>query len=502
MSDNLLRSVAIVGGGVAGWMAAAALSRVLRGGTAIHVVAGPCPPEDDVHATEMATLPAIGRFHENLGIDEAEMLRVTDGTFRLGTAFYDWSAAGRSYFHPMGEIGANLNGIAFRHHWLKLREAGAVIPFEDFSVSGTAARTGKFTRPATDKRSVLSTLEYGYHLDSVRYAGLLRRQALQRGVTETTTATMAAQLHNETGFVEALIVDGGARVEAELFIDCTGLLIEGALKCGFEDWTRWLGCDRVVSIATSAMDSLPPCTRATACASGWQWQIPLKHRTGNGYVYSSAHVGDEEAMVGLLGNLEGEAIGEARTMRFTSGRRKQLRAKNVVALGPAAAVLEPLESASLHLIQASISRLLALFPDRTFSQIEADEYNRVVGGEIERLRDFLILHYHATKRSDTPFWNHCRTMEVPDTLGHKLEQFRSRARIVLYDEETFGEPSWASVLIGQDIVPRRVDPFMETLNLDELRKQAQRIHSVIRQGADSMPSHRTFLEKYCAARTG
>jgi tryptophan halogenase len=494
MPDNLLRSVAILGGGTAGWMAAVALNRILRGKVAISVFGD----TDTAFPTEIGTLPALRAFHELvLGIDEADLLCKTGGTFRLGTMFEDWGAKGSAYFHPLGEIGANLNGIGFRHHWLRLREAGAVDAYADFSVGGMAARAGKFAKPSTDKRSVLSTLDYGYHLDLARYGAYLRELALSRGVTRSEARVTGARQNGETGFVEALVLEDGGEAEADFFIDCTGILIGDTLKHGFEDWNAWLPCDRMVSMDSAAAAQLPPFMHAIAREAGWQWRIPLQDRTGNGLVYSSAHMGEDAATAALLANLDGAATGEPQYASLRSGRRTVLRDRNVLALGPAAGMLEPLESASLHMIQVGIARLAELFPGRNHSPLEAAEYNRVVGAEFERLRDFLILHYKVTQRDDSAFWNHCRTMEVPELLERKITQFQSRGRLVLYDEETFAEPSWTAVMIGQGLMPGRTDPFMSNFGVEQLRGQAQRIHSVICQGVDTMPPHRLFLERLC-----
>ena len=496
MSDNSLRSIAIVGGGVAGWMAAAVLSRILRGKTAVTLFEGAAA--DSALPAEIGTLPALRGFHDlRLGIDEADLLRKTGGTFRLGTWFDDWSAKGASYFHPLGEIGANMNGIAFRHHWLKLREVGTLDAFADFSVAGMAARAGKFTRPSPDKRSVLSTLDYGYHLDLERYCAYLRDLAVSNGVLRRERQVAGARQHGEDGSIAALVLDDGSEAEADFFIDCTGILIGDTLKSGFEDWSDWLPCDRMISATSPGAVDLPPYTRATAHAAGWRWRTPLQDRSGNGIAYSSAHMSEDEALAILR---KSDGSGEPRRTSFRSERRKIFRDRNVVALGPAAGALEPLEGASLHMIQVGISRLAEIFPGRDPSAIEAAEDNRVVASEFERLRDFLILHYKATRRDDSAFWNHCRTMAVPEPLERKIEQFQSRGRFVLYDEETFAESSWTAVMIGQGVIPARTDPILDSFPIEQLRQQAQRMHSIIGQGADSMPPHRVFLEKYCGAK--
>jgi tryptophan 7-halogenase len=497
MADQIIRSIAIIGGGTAGWLAAATLSRVLRGQAAITVV--DTGPAGDLLAEATATLPALRVLHEILGIDEADLIRRAGGTFRLGTRFDGWNAAGQPYFHPFGEIGANLNGTPFRNHWLKLRAAGDVPAFADFSVAANAAKAGKFARPAADKRSVLSTLDHGYHLDTASYTDYLRAIAEKNGVTRATGIGQGITRNSDTGLVEALSLANGTRLPAEFFVDCSGQLMD-ALDVGTEDWSGSLPCDRIVSIDTDALPELPPFTRATAHEAGWQWCIPLRGRTGNGYVYAGAFQSEVEAEAKLLANLSGPRIGEVRHASFRSGRRREFRHKNVVALGRAACTLEPLEGAPLHIIHIGINRLLALFPDRTHSAVEAAEYNRIVGNEMDRLRDFLVAHYKTTGRGDTAFWRRCAELEISPLLERKLVQFKSRGRVVLYDEEPFQEPSWSALLIGQGMVPDRVDPYIDGFDTEMLRGQAQRIHSVVRQGADSMPPHKTFLDKLVGTR--
>jgi tryptophan halogenase len=499
MTDNSLRSIAIVGGGVAGWMAAAALNRILRGKATISVFEDAAA--DSALPPQIGTMPALRSFHDILGIDEADVLRKTGGTFRLGTQFEDWGAKGETYFHPLGEIGANMNGIGFRQHWLRLRDAGPVEAYADFSVGGMAAKADKFTKPSGDKRSVLSTLDYGYHLDLERYGTYLRDLAVSRGVMRNERRVTSARQDSESGFITTLVLEDGGEAQADLFIDCTGILIDDTLKNRYEDWSNWLPCDRMVFAGSAGTAQLPPYMRAVARAAGWQWHIPLRERGGNGMVYSSAHMGDDAATEALLQSLPGEGLDAPRHQKLRSGRRKILRDRNVVALGPAAGMLEPLESACMHMIQIGINRLVEIFPDRTHSITEAVEYNRVVASEFERLRDFLILHYKATRRDDSAFWNHCRAMAIPEPLERKIAQFRSRGRIVLYDEETFAEPGWTAVMIGQGMIPRRIDPIVSNFPIEQLQQQARRIHSVIRQGADSMPPHRMFLEKFCGTKT-
>jgi tryptophan halogenase len=492
--------IVIAGGGIAGWMAAAVLKRMLRGDCEIRLVdtdAGDAEPFD----TAIGTLPELRALHAMLGIDEADLMRKTHATFRLGTLFKDWSGLGRSYFHPLGEIGANLEAIAFRHHWLRLRQRGDAIDLFDFSLCAVAARAGKFTRPAADRRSILSTLDYGYHLDGRLYADYLRRYALGRGVVWTQADIGRVVQRSDDGFVEAIVLDGGERVTGDLFVDCTGasaILAGQALQIPFEDWMQWLPCGRIATATGKAAGSPAPYSLATAGAAGWQSTIPLQHHTSHSYIYSGRDLGDEEAMAAVQRQAGASTVADSKVRKFTSGRRAKFWSGNVIALGQAGIVLEPLEAVELHLIQTGLTRLLALFPIRGSSSGQ-DEYNRLMTNETERIRDFLVLHYKATTRHDSAFWSRCRSMTVPETLDYKMRLFKSRGRIVLYDEETFDETSWASLFIGQDIIPQRYDPLAEAVDIEQIRSQLKRMRSTIRQGADSMPVHDVFLRKYCAA---
>ena len=498
MPHEPIKSIAIAGGGVTGWLAAALLVRVLRGNCDICVIE---TGDAGMQQTEYGSLPSLSGLHTILGIDENELLGKTDGTFRLANRFRDWSRVGQEYFHPLGETGASLNSVAFRQHWLKLRQSGATERYSDFNLCAVAAQAGKFTRPSSDKRSILSTLEYAYHLDAVLYAAFLREFACARGAKHEIGRIAGVALGESGEIAEAVVLEDGRHVEADLFIDCTGSKgqVVGALEDGFEDWSQWLACDRVIAISAPRPDPLLTCSQSTAHANGWRGSIPLQHRCGHRFVYSSRFVSDDEALSTFLGSVGDARFGEPRLWSFANGRRKNVWSGNVVALGAAAASLEPLENLEIHIAQIGIARLLALFPDTSFAAGEREEYNRLMASELDRMRDFLILHYCATARTDSPFWNHCREMQVPEMLAHKIRQFRSRGRVVLYDEETFSEDSWASVFLGQEVIPRRYDPLVDNLETGQLKTQLQRIRSTVRQGADSMPSHAAFIRKYCAA---
>jgi tryptophan halogenase len=497
---DAIRRVVIVGGGTAGWMAAAAMARLRRNQvTAIILI------ESDAIGTigvGEATIPPIRNFNDLLGIDEADFLAATGGTFKYGIEFVDWSRLGVRYFHPFGEFGADMEGISFHQLWLKHRSHAG--DFEDFNLAAVASRLGRFERPSGDPRSILSTLNHAYHFDAGLYAAYLRRYAESRGVERREGRVVDVALRGEDGFIEGVTLAGGERIEGDLFVDCSGfrgLLIGEALGSVYEDWTEWLPCDRAVAVpsATTPRDPLPY-TRATARAAGWQWRIPLQHRNGNGYVYSSRDVSDDEAAATVLANLDGEALDEPRFLRFTPGRRRDVWKKNCVALGLASGFMEPLESTSIHLVQAGISKLFALFPDRGFDPVLAEEYNRLTALQTEQIRDFLVLHYVATERDDSPFWRRCRERPLPEGLARKLALFRAQGRLFRYEDELFSRASWLAVLLGQGILPRTYDPLADTLPDEEVRGTLARMRAFIARTAEKMPRHGDFVRRHCPAR--
>jgi tryptophan halogenase len=493
-----VRSVVIVGGGTAGWMAAAILARRLaRGVGAIQVVES---ADIGIIGVGEATIPPIRLFNNALGIDEDEFLRKTRGTIKLGIEFRNWSKPGREYFHPFGAHGTRLEQVSLHQDWLKLRHMGDTSSFEEYSLNTVAARLGRVSAAADD--SLSPVFAYAYHFDAALYAGYLRGYAEARGVERLEGKVVDVELRAEDGFIRALRLEGGRRLEADLFIDCSGfrgLLIEQALKTGYEDWTHWLPCDRAVAVPCESAGALTPFTRSTARAAGWQWRIPLQHRIGNGYVYCSRFLGDDEAAATLLENLDGKAQAEPRFLRFTTGRRKKFWNKNCIALGLASGFLEPLESTSIHLIQSGVTQLGAIFPDRTFDPCDAEEYNRLQIQEYERVRDFIVLHYKATTRDDSPLWRYCGNMDIPDALERRINLFRSSGRVAFEDHELFVEPNWLSVFIGQGIWPRRYDPLADVVPIEAAAVQLSRLRASIRQTAEAMPSHSEFIAEHCRA---
>lgn len=499
MSEQDIRDVVIVGGGTAGWMAAAAFSKFLGGSARIRLI------ESDAIGTVgvgEATIPTIATFNRMLGIDEDDFVARTQGSFKLGIEFVDWRRIGERYFHPFGQYGHDVEGLSFHQLFLKLAGAGRCADIWHYSPCAIAAAAGRFSRNARDPQPVSGKLPYAFHFDASLYAQYLRRYAEARGVQRMEGKIIDVSLRGGDGFVEAVTTDRGDRVEGDLFIDCSGfagLVIEGALKTGYEDWRHWLPCDRAVAVPTSNVSDPVPFTRATARAAGWQWRIPLQHRVGNGYVYASAHISDESAQADLLANVRGEPLAEPRRLSFVTGCRKKFWNRNVVALGLAAGFLEPLESTSIHLIQSGIAKLLALFPDRRFLPIEADEYNRLMRASFDGVRDFIILHYHATARADSSFWNHVRTMEIPESLVRKLALFRTKGRYFRYDDELFSLTSWVAVLLGQGVIPKGYDPIVDALDVDQLAAVVENMRLTLRAEVASMPSHADFIRDHCAA---
>jgi tryptophan halogenase len=499
MTAGRLRKIVIVGGGTAGWMAAAAISKSLRGEY--------CPIEL-IESAEIgtvgvgeATIPPIILFNRVLGLDEDEFIRQTQATFKLGIEFHHWGSLGNVYFHPFGTYGADLDMLAFHHHWLRLRSSGDTSSLDEYSMPIMAAKAGKFIRPATDPRNVLSKMSYAFHFDAALYAAFLRRESEKRGVRRLEGRIVDVR-QREDGYIEAVRLDDGREIAGDFFVDCSGfrgLLIEQKLAAGYEDWSHWLPADRAWAVPCEKVGDPTPYTRSTAHAGGWQWRIPLQHRTGNGMVYSSPHWSDQDAVDALMGNLDGKPLAEPRQLRFVTGRRKLGWVKNCVALGLASGFLEPLESTSIHLIQTAIIKFLTFFPERQSDEADVAEYNRLVKLEYERIRDFIILHYHATTRDDSSFWRYVRNMPIPDSLAHKIELFRSRARVLRYDDELFAETSWVAVMLGQGIQPRRYDPLADVPPLAELQKKLAGIRAVIQRGAQAIPTHAQFIEQQCKA---
>ncbi len=501
MHGSNIKNIVIVGGGTAGWMAASACVKVLGAQYSIRLVES---EEIGTVGVGEATVPHLKLFNNLLEIDEIEFIKKTQGTFKLGIQFVDWGKIGDNYVHGFGTIGHDYGLLAFHQFWIKARQQGFANDIAAYSINTAAAPLNKFMASAEDvpPSSPLANIAYAYHFDAGLYAKFLRGYAEARGVRRTEGKVAQTMLREPDGFIEAIVLESGEKIAGDLFIDCSGfrgLLIEQALKTGYDDWTHWLPCDRAMAVPCEKVEAPTPFTRSTARSAGWQWRIPLQHRTGNGYVYSSKYISDDEVSATLLKNLDGKPTVDPRILKFVTGRRKKAWNKNCVALGLASGFLEPLESTSIFLIQSGIARLLTLFPDDDFSDIVIDRYNAQTTFEIEKIRDFLILHYCATERDDSDFWNYCRTMSIPDSLENNIRLFRDSGRFFRDAEEMFAVTSWVQVMIGQHINPRKYHPLVDHLSDAELRKFVSGVEKVIATCVDAMPQHEAFIARHCAA---
>jgi len=494
-----IKKVVIVGGGTAGWMAAAIISRVLGKHLSVTLV------ESDKIGTVgvgEATVPPIRLFNSLLGIDENEFLRETKGTFKLGIKFSDWGKKGTSYFHPFGKHGDRFGVVPFYQYWLRAKKAGVVGALEDFSLCSVAARSDRFARPPSqDPRSIWSTFSYAFHFDTSLYAKFLRSFSENLGVIRKEGVVKGVKLNDSTGFVEHLIMNDESIIDGELFIDCSGfkgVLIEEALNTGYENWGHWLPCDSAIAVQCEHKKELTPYTESIAHECGWQWRIPLQHRVGNGRVYSSKYIDDDAAKKSLLENIESTATTEPKVIRFNTGRRRKLWNKNVVSLGLASGFLEPLESTSIHLIQTALTRLINWFPDTGFNLDNINEYNRQQINEVECIRDFIILHYYATGRQDSEFWRYCQSMDIPDTLAHKLDVYKSHGRLIEIPGDLFQVDNWIAVLVGQLVYPENCDPISCYHDIDELQMLLDKMKTIISDVSIKIPNHKDFIQKLYA----
>jgi tryptophan halogenase len=498
--ENRIKNIVIVGGGTAGWMTAAAFSKVLKNKYCnIRLI-----ESDNISTVSVgeATIPQISLFNKILGIDENDFIRKTQSTFKLGIEFIDWKTKGHSYMHPFGSFGSNMDAIQFHHYWLKMHQQGKAPDIEEYSLAALAAKQGRFTRPQKAGNSPLSSISYAFHFDATLYAKYLREFSVNLGVERTEGKVVDVSLRNSDGFIDSVVLESGERIEGDLFIDCSGfrgLLIEGALKTGFDDWSEWLPCDRAVAMPCMAKNAVGPYTKSTAQDAGWTWRIPLQHRIGNGYVYPSKFVSDDEAVAILRKQMEGEPIGEPNFLRWTTGVRKKGWNKNCVAIGLSAGFVEPLESTGLHLIQSAIAKLLGMFPTKDFDQADIDTYNDQLSTEMERIRDFIILHYKVTEREDTDFWRFCKNMDIPDNLRIKMDLYQANGRIYRQDTELFNETSWLAVMHGQGLKPKGYHPLVDTLEPTEIERRLHHIKSVIDKSVSVMPMHTDFINHNCKA---
>jgi tryptophan halogenase len=494
-----IRRIVIVGGGTAGWMAAAALSKFV-GGSGRRIVLVESEAIGTVGVGE-GTIPPILEYNLQLGIDEGEFLRETHAAYKLGIEFDGWTGIGERYFHQFGHIGRPLNGVPLYQLWLRHRRDPSVGALADYSMSAVAAARHRFGYPAQDPTDPLSQIAYAFHFDATAYGKFLRRYAEAHGAERIEGRIVGVEQDGESGFVSAVALEDDRKVRGDLFIDCSGfrsLLLGGALGVLFEDWSQWLPCDRAVTVGSERTEPLLPYTRSAAHSAGWQWRIPLQHRTGNGHVYCSTHMDDDEAERILLDTLDAPPIAEPRRLRFTAGRRAKAWEANVVAIGLSSGFLEPLESTSIHLIQHGIQKLLSLFPGQPISPVERNEYNRFMAASYEPTRDFIILHYFANRREE-PFWKRMRDMPLPDTLRHKIELFREHGRVFRYNEELFDIPSWVAVMLGQGIVPAETDPLAAALPQTEVLRAMAELRRAYVGAAERLPLSSDFIAARMAA---
>ena len=494
--------IVIVGGGTAGWMSAAALvssvdSRQCR------VTLIESEAIGSVGVGE-ATLPQIKDFNDHVGILESDMMQKTNATFKLGIEFKDWGHAGASYIHPFGTFGKQKRGIGFLHQWVRARQQAQVDDIERYSYAIQACRNARFDFPVTDEEELNSTYAYAYHFDASLYARFLRQFAEPRGMKRIEGRIVGVDRHPGSGDIRSVRLESGATISGDYFIDCSGfhsLLLGKTLEVPFEDWSKWLVCDRAAAVACDRTEPVIPYTRSTAKAAGWQWRIPLQHRTGNGYVYCSDYISDDEACASLLGDLDAAAQGEPRILRFRAGRRERSWQGNCIGVGLSSGFLEPLESTSIYLIQVAILNLVRLFPDRNPDPALIEEFNRMVDYEYDRVRDFLILHYHLNRRDDSELWRYCRNMAVPDSLIQKMNMFRHRGYIDVYRYGLFAPPSWIAVFLGQGLVPQAYEPVADNVPIGTSLEEMRRLASAIEERVRVMPDHGQFLADYCPAAT-
>ncbi|HEY8569060.1 tryptophan halogenase family protein [Microbulbifer sp.] len=486
-----IKKVVIAGGGTAGWMTAAALSKLM--GSQLDITLVESESIGTIGVGE-ATIPTLVFFHRLLGIDEAEFLRETHGTYKLGIQFENWRDVGKDYIHAFGVTGRDCWACGFQHFWMRAKELGLAGDFGEYCLERRAAEANKFSHlPNTG-------LNYAFHIDASRYAAYLRKFSEGFGAKRIEGKIDHVQLHPENGYIRSLKLDSGQEIEGDFFIDCTGmraLLIERALHTGFESWSHWLPCDSAMAVQTQAVQAPIPYTRSIAHESGWQWRIPLQTRVGNGLVYASSYQNDDSARGQLLANIQGEMLTDPLSIKFQTGRRRKQWHKNCLAVGLSSGFLEPLESTSIHLIQQNIVRFLRFFPQQEIHQREVDEFNRQCEFDMERIRDFIILHYKVTDRTDTEFWRHCRQLSIPDTLAAKIDMFRETGHVFREANELFVD-SWQQVMIGQGLMPQRYHALVDSMSQQELGDFIGQIKHSIDNIVANLKDHNEYLAGFTA----
>ncbi len=492
-----IRKIIIAGGGTAGWMCAAALRTNVSRDVEITLVES---EEIGIIGVGEATIPTIRDFNALIGLDEAEFIRRTEATFKLGIDFHGWGAKDSRYFHGFGDFGATYQGLEPHQIWRKLSLDGETTPLSAWSMPTQIAYAGKFFPPNPSPGSAMRDYSYAFHFDASLYAAYLRELCEGRGVKRINGKIADVKLNAETGYIDGLALEDGRQVDGDFFVDCTGfrgLLIEGALKSGYADWSHLLPADRAWAVPCAKTDTITPYTVSTARTAGWQWRIPLQHRTGNGHVFSSRFMDEQTAADILMQNLDGAPLKDPMLIRFTTGHRNLFWNKNCVCAGLASGFLEPLESTSINLIQSAIVRFLELYPGKGPNPVLEAEYNRRLLLSYERVRDFIILHYWLQSRDDGELWRYTRDMDLPDNLRHKIALFRSRGIVLLHEFDHFAQPSWISVYIGQGLLPETYDPLVERISSDQLRALMGQRRDQITAVATRLPSHEDFIRKHC-----
>mgnify|MGYP000132216568 CR=1 FL=1 len=499
MSDKQLKKIVIVGGGTAGWMSAALLSKFMSGsGASITLIES---EQIGTIGVGEATIPHIQNFNNMLDIDEATFLKETGATYKLGIEFADWGELGERYLHPFGEYGIPMGELQFHHYWTRMKQSGSPYPIGDYCLNVVAAKAGKFMHPVQDQTSLAARIPYAYHLDATRYAQFLRRYAEGRNACRIEGKVVETALDAETGHIQSVKLETGETIEGDFFIDCSGfrgVLIEGALKAGYEDWSDLLPMDRAVTVHSEVIEPPKPYTIATAKDAGWTWRIPLQARVGNGYVYSSKFIDKEAATDVLLNGLDSEAITEPRHLAFNTGRRKTFWRGNCLALGLSTGFLEPLESTSIHLIQEGLIRLVALMPDKSFNPANEIEYNRVMDLTYERIRDFILLHYVATRRVDTPFWRYIQNLDIPQVMAHRMKLLSESGHYVSYEHDLFKLDSWIAVMEGQGMAPQTYSPIAEMLSDEDMNNTMGQLRYAISEITRQMPTHGQYIQHVVA----
>jgi tryptophan halogenase len=499
LTEKPIKQITIVGGGTAGWMAAAYLSNIFKNrGPAITLV-----ESDEIEPIGVgeATIPPFLGFLKTIGIDEKEFIQATHATFKLGIQFDNWYAKSTGYFHPFGKIGRNIDGLDFYHCWLKNNAQGHKSQLMDHSSAAQMAFSGRFMSPQNYPDSPIGTAAYALHIDAALAAKFLRKVAESAGVKRIEGKVTDVRLGGG-GFIDSVALANGTELVGDLFLDCTGfrgLLIEQALKTGYDDWSHFLPCDNAVAVQTQRLGSAPPFTVATARSAGWMWRIPLQHRTGNGYAFSSRFCSEDEAVSTLLESVEGELLSAPKVIPFVTGKRRKVWNKNCISLGLASGFVEPLESTAIHLVFKTLAWLVRLFPDADFDQSLQDDFNQKLAREYEEIRDFIVLHYCVTQRDDSPFWRHCREMQIPQSLKEKIGYFGQRGELTEGEGDLFKPVNWYSVLEGMQVRPAKYNPLADTLDPDKLALSISQGSKAIARFVEQLPTHDEFIRQVCPA---